>query len=155
MSDANAHRDGRDPMPAAAWTGHKSVTASILNPILDRAANSYGNASTAERLLFNACESWAATAHRTLYSYLLADTAGALWAAQTAFTVIGAKKAASLLGTARFELGHAPAEAHVAAVAADLERTLPACGDRFDELIANFAVQYCAQTRAYTQPATV
>ena len=86
---------------------------------------------------------------------MLADIAGTLWAAQTAFTVIGAKKAANLLGTARLELGHAPAEAHAAAVAADLERTLPACGDRFDELIANFAVRYCTPTRAYTQPATV
>jgi hypothetical protein len=124
------------------WRGHFPITSIVLYGLLDK-AQSRGDEqfSEDERVLFTACEFWAAAANRSLDEHLGGEPVERLRAAQAAFARIGAVRVANTLGVAAdYRLGR-PMSAPPSASVTELEQRLLKTADKVDDLISAFAAE--------------
>src|SRR5580765_2513261 len=86
------------------WTGHEHDTSAMLLDVLTTATSGSAKISRANRVLFTACEFWAAARNGTLIEQLRREPLKQLRAAEAAFTVIGLTKAGTVLHCGRMAL---------------------------------------------------
>lgn len=124
------------------WRGHFPITSIVLFGLLDKAQNRVGDEfSEDERILFTACEFWAATANRSLDEHLGKDSVERLRAAQAAFDRIGATRVANTLGVTADYLIRGPSPRPPTFSVTQLEQRLLKTADKVDELISAFAAE--------------
>ena len=127
------------PQLMATWHGHAPITSEVLLSILERAVAGANDLSRAERILYTACEFWAATAARTIVTHLGSEPADNLRDAVTAFSAIGAVRVASTLNTVVSDLSHDSTQQQARQRLSVLEDNLSNTTEPVDELIACFA----------------
>ena len=120
------------------WEGHKPKTSEVLLDVITTAATGSAKVSRGDRVLFTACEFWASARNRTLLEQLTDDAPAQLRAAEAAFTVIGLKKAASIVQHGRMSLS-LDTPVPLATVADTMEKALAAIDEPVDQMIADFA----------------
>jgi hypothetical protein len=98
------------------WSGHERDTSAMLLNVLTTATTGSAKISRADRVLFTACEFWAAARNGSLMDQLRQEPPAQLRAAEAAFTVIGITKAATVLRHGRMALTESdpPVSPHVA-----------------------------------------
>ena len=134
------------------WPGHSPITKSVLLALLERAAEGNSKFSRSERLLYAACEFWAAVSTGQLGRYLETDGEDRLRTAQDAFSEIGAAGLASdLRAVMDGWTGTSAPPPWRRQYTVDLESRLRATDDPVDQLITNYAVQ-CAASAAMVGP---
>jgi hypothetical protein len=121
------------------WDGHAPATSEVLLDVITTATTGSAKVSRADRILFTACEFWAAARNRTCISQLSDDAADQLQAAETAFKVIGLVKSANILRTSRIALTELEPRRSVQEVAEYLETALAEVDEPVDEMIAEYA----------------
>lgn len=120
------------------WEGHKPATSAVLLDLLTTAQSGSMKFSWSERVLFTACEFWAAAQNRALEGLLTDDAQSQLQAAEQSFAAIGLTKAALILHGGLMKLAvDRPAPLHK--VAANLENALANLDEPVDEALARFA----------------
>ena len=124
---------------ATNWDGHAPATSEVLLDVITTATTGSAKVSRADRILFTACEFWAAARNRTCISQLSEDAADQLTAAETAFNVIGLVKSANILRTSRIALTDLQPRRSVQEVAEYLETALAEVDEPVDEMIADYA----------------
>ena len=124
---------------ATNWDGHAPATSEVLLDVITTATTGSAKVSRADRILFTACEFWAAARNRTCISQLSEDAADQLQAAETAFNVIGLVKSANILRTSRIALTDLQPRRSVQEVAEYLETALAEVDEPVDEMIADYA----------------
>jgi hypothetical protein len=121
------------------WKGHKPATSAVLVDLLTTAHTGGVKFSRSERVLFTACEFWAAARNRALAGLLSDDAENQLSAAEQSFKIIGLNKAALVLRSGRIKLAEIDTPLPLERVAATIENALAAIDEPVDEAIANFA----------------
>jgi hypothetical protein len=129
------------------WARHLPITSEMLLPLVYRAAAGCSDFSTAERVLYTACEFRSAMAAGALTEHLGAQVLHNLHYAGIAFSMIGARHVANTLNAAIWYLGDSPAPPRLRECLDWLERELARTPDPLDELIARHA-QALKATRA-------
>jgi hypothetical protein len=123
----------------ASWSGHKPVTSAAMLALLSRASTGAGNFSYAERVLFVACEFWAAAMNRTLAHHLTDHAHSKLYQAEDAFRTIGLAGVEKILRLAYVEFTTASPPKSLAQIAAHLEDKLAHLDEPVDDAIEVFA----------------
>jgi len=128
------------------WRGHLRITYEMLLPILERAAAGATDFSRAERILYTACEFWAAVGTRSLVTHLGSEVVDNLQSAIFAFSTIGAEHVENTLNAVFSDLANAPTKQARLQCLAALEDDLSKTRDAVDQLIARFAedLQECS-----------
>ena len=119
-----------------AWQGHWPITSVALLEFLDHAAAGRLDFSRAERILYIACEFWAAANAHELGTHIDAESIDPLADARHAFSAVGAIEVTGILRRS----GPRP---DIAA----MEEQLLAASESVDQLIANFARRYLCEAR--------
>jgi hypothetical protein len=122
-----------------AWRGHLPITSRMLLRILSKAAAGKNEFSRAERILYTACEFWAATAARSIAAHLGAEVVDNLENAIFAFSRIGAGHVENTLIVFLRDLANPPTKRRYLERLAALEEDLLKTKDPVDRLIARFA----------------
>jgi hypothetical protein len=86
------------------WGGHKPVTRRALVQLLTNAHVGTTRFSQSQRVLFTACEFWAACRNPALFDHLADDMNSRLLEGQLSFDMIGLPKTAAILAHARQQL---------------------------------------------------
>jgi hypothetical protein len=128
----------------SAWDGHQPDTSAALLDVITTATSGSAKVTRSDRVLFTACEFWASARNAALHSQLKDDALGQLRAAETAFTVIGLTKAASILRRGRMALS-VDTPPPLSAVVDVMEKTLAALDEPVDQMIAEFARNQAAE----------
>ncbi len=123
----------------ANWEGHKAATSAVLLDVITTATTGSAKLSLSDRVLFNACEFWAAVRNRTLLGQLAEDADSQLQAAETSFTVIGLADQANVVRSARLALAGRRPETLLPQAVANMERALVDHEEYIDQTIAEFA----------------
>jgi hypothetical protein len=123
------------------WKGHRPATSAVLVDLLTTAHTGGVRFSRSERVLFTACEFWAAARNRALAGLLCDDADGQLYAAEQAFKTIGLNKAALVLRSGHMKLTEIDRPLPLQRVAAAIENALAAIDEPVDEVIANYATE--------------
>ena len=135
-SEPSARREA----PQGAWQGHALTTRYVLEPLLLRyAAEEDPLISHNERLLFNACEFWAATAHRNLGDHLGRAPHWRLSMALDALEGCGGIGIARIVKRQVSALPVRPSRAAVQRAACAIETELLPMAADIDALLARFA----------------
>lgn len=121
------------------WEGHEPDTSARLLDVLVTATTGTAKVSRSDRILFVACEFWAAARNRSLLEQLRADPIDQLQAAEEAFTVIGLPKAAGCLRLGRLALTDFDPPTPLETVAQNVENWLEDVDEPVDQVIAEFA----------------
>jgi hypothetical protein len=121
------------------WTGHERATSAMLLDVLTTATSGSAKISLADRVLYTACEFWAAARNASLMEQLREDPKARLRAAEAAFTVIGLRRAASLLHHGRMALAEGDPALSLRHLAAFIETSLAALDEPVDRMIAAYA----------------
>lgn len=120
------------------WEGHKPATSAVLLDLLTTAQSGSMKFSRSERVLFTACEFWAAAQNRALAELLSDDAQYQLQAAEQSFAAIGLTKAALILHVGLMKLAvDRPVPLHK--VAENIENALANIDEPVDEALARFA----------------
>lgn len=122
-----------------AWRGHLPITSRMLLRILSKAAAGKNEFSRAERILYTACEFWAATAARSIAAHLGSEAIDNLENAIFAFSRIGAVHVENTLTAFLRDLANPPTKRRYLERLAALEEDLLKTKDPVDHLIALFA----------------
>jgi hypothetical protein len=121
------------------WRGHAFGTRETLQAILERAAMGHREFSVEERVLYMACEFWAAVCNQTLPAHLRSDTARELRRMAIIYATIGAAELARWLnagaGVWRRKRGPIARNRYLHALQKQLRNT----SDVVDHLIEQFA----------------
>jgi hypothetical protein len=142
------------PRPAIDWRGHSQVTSVALLSLLERAAAGQTEFSRAERLLYVACEFWAAVNAREIDAHLSSEVGDPLRDVRFAFSAIGAKHVVKILHQAAVEAtGSRSKDARKERIA-DIEEQLLCVPDPVDTLIARFAWRHLREEQRSIAPAT-
>jgi hypothetical protein len=120
------------------WEGHDRDTSARLLDVIITASTGSAKVSRADRILFVACEFWAAARNHTLLEQLRDDSVAQLRAAEESFASIGLKRSAKCLRLGRVALTAEPAAA-LQDVAQDIENWLADVDEPVDMMIAEFA----------------
>ena len=129
---------------APEWRGHELATSEVLLALFLKAQSGGKDFSRAERVLFTACEFWAAAKNRTLSEYLPTNEAfERLLDAEESFETIGLVNLAQILRFGRVKHGNMDAPMSLNAVVISIEDSIAKNDEPVDELIAQFA---CEQT---------
>ncbi len=123
----------------ASWQGHRAATSSLLIDVITTAVTGSGRVSRADRVLFTACEFWAAARNRTVLEQLSDDAVAQLQAAETSFAVIGLWEVASIMRRARRALTESGSSVALKYVAESIENSLSDVAEPVDQLIAEYA----------------
>jgi hypothetical protein len=121
------------------WGGHKPATSALLLDVITTATTGSAKVSRADRVLFTACEFWASARNGTLLGQLSDDPVTQLRAAEAAFTVIGLRKAASIVQSGRLEMMKTSPPVPLKVVTDAIERELATLDEPVDQMIADFA----------------
>jgi hypothetical protein len=121
------------------WEGHRPATSAVLIDLITTAHSGRVRFSRSERVLFTACEFWAAARNRSLLGLLRDDAESQLQGAEESFTVMGLTKSALILRSGRMNLLESDPPATLEDVAEDIERALSDIEEPVDEIIAGFA----------------
>ena len=121
------------------WPGHTPTTSKLLLRVLLRAQSGDQRFSYAERVLFTACEFWAAVQNHTLEGYLGLDASHQLRVAEEAFAVIGLVSTPALLRLERSQLSDQASPAALREMAARIEDALGRSEERVDVKLGVFA----------------
>jgi hypothetical protein len=121
------------------WEGHEPDTSARLLDVLVTATTGSAKVSRSDRILFVACEFWAAARNRTLLEQLRADPLSQLRAAEEAFGVIGLPKVAGCLRLGRLALKDFDPPVKLETVAENIESWLEEVDEPVDQVIAEFA----------------
>lgn len=138
VAEASPRAADRDPAELPRWDGHKPVTSGVLLGLLTAAHAGKTRFSKSQRILFTACEFWAAAQNRTLVEHLGEAMESRLGAAELSFSVIGLNKTAIVLKRARMQIVVA-APAPVGQIIEDMENALSAIDEPVDRAIELFA----------------
>lgn len=120
------------------WDGHQPDTSAALLDVITTATTGAAKVTRSDRVLFTACEFWASARNSALLSQLGDDPLGQLRAAETAFTVIGLTKAASILRRGRMAMS-VDTPAPLSSIVDVMEKSLAALDEPVDQMIAEFA----------------
>jgi hypothetical protein len=133
-------------MRIAHWPGHQVQTSLVVEALLRRcAAESAPQVSRAERVLYTACEFWAAAMNRALRQHLGRPVVARLRAGEESFVTIGAHSVAATLRLARTDLTAVTPAVPLHKVVSGIEEALARTDDLVDELIAQFAIELLRQ----------
>jgi hypothetical protein len=129
------------------WPGHFPVTCVAMMSLLDRAAAGEGKFSSAERVLFVACEFWSAFNGGELDVYFDLKAEDPTRDARVALRIVGAVKLANMLD--RGVLGRAGGRASIRRrrKLVELEERLHDAAEPVDLLLARFAWRYMTAQR--------
>ena len=123
----------------AEWDGHNPDTSARLLDVLITATTASAKLSRNDRILFVACEFWAAARNHSLHEQLRSGEALAqLREAEEAFTAIGLKAAAGYLRLGHLALSVDP-PTPLEDVAENIETWLADVDEPVDLMIAEFA----------------
>jgi hypothetical protein len=120
------------------WEGHERDTSERLLDVIITASTGSAKVSRSDRILFVACEFWAAARNCTLVEQLRDDPAAQLRAAEESFAAIGLAKSAKCLRLGRAALTADP-PATLQDVAESIENWLADVDEPVDMMIAEFA----------------
>jgi hypothetical protein len=135
-----------------AWRGHFPITSIALLSILNRAAAGQEEFSQAERILYVACEFWAAVNALELEAHVDLDVADALHDARFAFSAIGAEHLVNTLLQVDAPTGDRMQDGHRQWIAT-LQEQLLRVADSVDVLIARFARRCLFDELGLAEPA--
>jgi hypothetical protein len=122
------------------WLGHRGTTTVVLGELLTRCAGvDTPELAWEERVLFTACEFWAAAMNRELRQHLGKTASAELCAAEESFAEIGALHVATTLRLARLVLMEVTPAIPLQNVVGAIEDGLARTEDLVDDLIAQFA----------------
>jgi hypothetical protein len=127
-----------DKNSTSNWEGHERDTSARLLDVIITASTGSAKVSRADRILFVACEFWAAARNRTLLEQLRDDSVAQLRAAEESFAAIGLAKSAKCLRLGRVALTADPPTA-LQDVAEEIEKWLADVDEPVDLMIAEFA----------------
>jgi hypothetical protein len=131
--------------PANRWHGHFPVTCAALLPLLTSAAAGQMEFSRVERLLWVACEFWAAVNACELDAHLGSNVPDRLRDARFAFSEIGAENVVNALHQSAIDLAATRSNGERRRRIADIEEQLLLAPDPVDVLIARFAWQILSE----------
>jgi hypothetical protein len=123
----------------SSWRGHPPIAHEVLLSILLRAAAGDQNFTRDERILYTACEFWAAIQSRSIVTHLGLKARDYLRDAAVAFLAIGATHVASLLNAVQRDPASALTTELLLQGLAALENELPNTLDPVDHWIARDA----------------
>jgi hypothetical protein len=123
------------------WSGHERDTSAMLLDVLTTATTGSAKISRANRVLFTACEFWAAARNGSLMGQLRGNPLTQLRAAEAAFTVIGLTKAPSVLHHGRRALTESDPPVSLQSVVEFIETSLAELDEPVDRMIAAYAAQ--------------
>lgn len=121
------------------WGGHERDTSAVLLDVLTTATSGSAKISRANRVLFTACEFWAAARNGSLREQLRGDPSKQLRAAEAAFTVIGLMKVAGVLQHGRIALTESDPPVSLQRVVEFIETSLADLDEPVDRMIAAYA----------------
>lgn len=131
------------PNTTPDWEGHEPETSARLLDVLITATTGTARVSRSDRILFIACEFWAAARNQSLFEQLRQDPVAQLREAEEAFAAIGLANAAGCLRLGRLALDVDP-PTPVKEVAANIENWLADVDEPVDLMIAEFAKKEAA-----------
>jgi hypothetical protein len=140
------------PPLANDWRGHFPVTSVALLSLLHRAAADQLEFSRVERILWIACEFWAAVNARELNAHLDTELGDPLRDARSAFSAIGATIVVKTLHQVAVGAAGAASKGTRSERISDIEGRLLRLPESVDMLIARFAWRYLCEERG-GQPA--
>jgi hypothetical protein len=120
------------------WEGHEPDTSARLLDVLITATTGAAKVSRSDRILFVACEFWAAARNRSLHEQLGTRAFAQLCEAEEAFTAIGLTHTAGFLRLGRLALSVEP-PTPLKDVAENVENWLADVDEPVDLMIAEFA----------------
>jgi hypothetical protein len=120
------------------WEGHEPDTSARLLDVLITATTGSAKVSRSDRILFVACEFWAAARNHSLHEQLHTGAVAQLREAEEAFTAIGLTHAAGCLRLGRLALTVDP-PTPLKDVAENVENWLATVDEPVDLKIAEFA----------------
>jgi len=126
------------------WPGHAPTTSKLLLKVLLRAQSGDEGFSYAERVLFTACEFWAAAKTRNLHAHLGLDANHRLRVAEEAFAVVGLVSIPTILRLERIHLCDQASPASLRGMAIRIEDALGRDEESVDVKLCEFA---CDQSR--------
>jgi hypothetical protein len=129
------------------WEGHERDTSARLLDVIITASTGSAKVSRSDRILFVACEFWAAARNCTLVEQLREDSVAHLRAAEASFVAIGLKKSAKCLRLGRVALTANP-PIPLQEVAQDIEKWLADVDEPVDLMIAEFAKKLASVRKA-------
>jgi hypothetical protein len=135
-----------------AWRGHFPITSIAMLSILNRAAAGQTEFAQVERILFVACEFWAAVNALELEAHLDLEIADPLREARFAFSAIGAEHLVDTLHQHALAAGALTQDARRQRIVAMEEKVLHV-PDTVDALIARFARRYLCDELGLIEPA--
>jgi hypothetical protein len=121
------------------WSGHERDTTAMLLDVLTTATTGSAKISRANRVLFTACEFWAAARNGSLLDQLRENTLVQLRAAEAAFTVIGLTKAPGVLHHGRLALTQSDPPVSLQSVVEFIETSFAELDEPVDRMIADYA----------------
>jgi hypothetical protein len=121
------------------WEGHEPDTSARLLDVLITATTGSAKVSQADRVLFVACEFWAAARNHSLAEQLGQGAVAQLREAEEAFTVIGLSSTAGYLRLGRLSLTEFDPPTPLRDVAENIEKWLADVDEPVDLRIAEFA----------------
>ena len=121
------------------WEGHERATSTTLLDVLTTAATGSARVSHSDRVLFTACEFWAAARNYTLVDQFSEDAVDQLRSAEAAFTIIGLTKTADTVRRVRVSMTESVPPAALKSVADALEKALAQIDEPVDHRIAEYA----------------
>jgi hypothetical protein len=121
------------------WRGHRPETCKVLLRLLRKAGRDAHSVSKNERVLFIACEFWAAANNRTLGEHLGKEAITKLQEAEESFEIIGLADIATIVRLGYRDLTSAKPAISLSEVATRIEDALTSTDERVDESIAHFA----------------
>jgi len=125
----------------AAWTGHWRLTNDALMAIMLKAHVGCTQFSRGERVLFTACEFWAAARHKELGPFLACNIARKLQNAEMAFATIGCVRIPRILQDERHFATSASLVVQLKRISTRVEVSLERTDEPVDQLLAQFAGQ--------------
>ena len=131
----------------AIWDGHKPATSAALLVLLTRASAGGESFSYAERVLFVACEFWAAVRNRTLHDYLTDEGQKKIREAEEAFRAMRLTGVGALLRLGYLESTGADLPQSLAQMAANMEDQLAHIEGTVDEAIEQFVCRWLSYPR--------
>ncbi len=133
--DVHGERDSE----MSDWIGHDRNTSAMLLDVLTTATTGSAKISRANRVLFTACEFWAAARNGSLFEQLRENPVNQLRAAEAAFTAIGLTKVPNVLHHGRMALTESAPPVSLQSVAEFIETSLAELEEPVDRLIAAYA----------------
>ena len=121
------------------WEGHEPDTSARLLDVLITATTGTAKVSQADRVLFVACEFWAAARNHSLSDQLRDRAVSQLLEAEEAFTVIGLSATAGYLRLGRLSLTEFDPPTPIQDVVENIEKWLADVEEPVDLKIAEFA----------------